>query len=213
MRFRIGKLWDAKSIASMHKVHSSNDFGVFSKLPRYFLVVYYYFLLQSPSSLVLVADNAGKICGFTSACLDAKEQKNYMFSKMKVAIYATVLLPAVICQPKLLSMIYLRAKTYFSGQGEADGYVSSEGARGEYWVWGDQKTSIYAGILNNKQLRILYELGVKTLLFEVDKNSKSFDFSVVNGAKVSRQVELPNGAVRIFMHYDLKERFRGKNDS
>ena len=107
-------------------------------------------------------------------------------------------------------MVYHRSISYLTAANKANEFISSDGARGEYWVWSDPETSMYAGILNNKQLRILLELGIKKLFFEVDANSKSYEFSLINGAVVSKEITLGNGMVRYFMYYDLKKKFKGK---
>ena len=115
MKFRIGKPTDAYQLASIHKGNNSNNFGIFYHLPKYILTVYYFFLLQSPSSLVLVAQKGSSILGYTSATLDASDHKKYMFSGLRIIIFGVLILPYLVIKPALMRMIYKRSLSYLHG--------------------------------------------------------------------------------------------------
>lgn len=211
MRIRVAKPSDSKAIASIH--FASRDKlarGFFSQVSKLFLVHYYKVVLDDPNSVVVCAeDKDGTICGFASATLDAERQFANM-RKHKVRL-GLALLPTIMTKPRIILDAMSR---YASTQGKGEQkYVAVSGVRGEYWVWDPRnKSTIWAGVLNNTHLYLLKVLGVKSLRFEVDAdNSGVVRFSERNGAELLDRVVLSDGRERLIMSYDLVKKFGRKS--
>ena len=123
-------------------------------------------------------------------------------------------IPSVILNPKLILEIWERYK--FSKGKSKKKFVTESGARGEFWVWrSDNKHSIWSPILNEKQLQILYVLGVKNYGIEVDvENDKILSFSKKHGADEVDMIISDGGRQRVLLNYEIKNRYilkRNKN--
>lgn len=213
MRIRLAKPSDSKAIAEIHYLSRDKlTKGFFSQVTRSFLVHYYKVVLDDPNSVVVcVEENDGTICGFASATLNAEKQfANLGKHKFRLAF---ALVPTIMMKPKIL---WEAVSRYLSIQGKSDArYVSVSGVRGEYWVWDPRnKNTIWAGVLNNTHLHMLYVLGAKNLRFEVDEeNLAVVYFSERNGAELLDRMLLNDGRARLIMNYDLVKKFGRKSNA
>ncbi|QWD48036.1 hypothetical protein C2742_01680 [Polynucleobacter paneuropaeus] len=210
MRLRIAKPSDSASIAEIHYLSRDKlTKGFFSHVSKYFLYQYYNIVLNDPNTVVVCAeDSDGEIAGFASGTLDSEKQyANLRKYKFRLAI---ALIPSIATSPRLLYEAIFR---YLSTQKKGEKkYVSIYGPRTEFWVWDARnKSTIWAGVLNNTHLHILLLLGVKKIRFEVDAQNQSVvKFSERNGAEFISRFILPDGRERFIMQYDLVKKFRRK---
>jgi len=210
LRIRLAKPSDSSAIAELHYLSRDKlSKGFFSKVSKFFLVQYYKILLDDPNSVVVCAEEFdGVIYGFASGTLDAEKQFSNM-GKHKMRFFLA-LLPSILMNPKILLDAISR---YLSTHGKgSEKYVSVSGARTEFWVWDPRNNkSIWAGVLNNSHLHLLFILGVKGVHFEVDENNQAVvKFSELNGASMVDRIVLSDGRVRLIMHYDLVKKFARK---
>ncbi len=211
MRIRVAKPSDSKAIAALHFASRGKlAKGFFTQVSKLFLVYYYKALLDDPNSVVVCAEESdGVICGFASGTLDAAKQFSNM-SRYKIR-FALALLPSIVMNPKIILDAFSR---YLSIHGKGrEKYVSVSGARTEFWVWdASNKKSMWAGVLNNSHLHLLFILGVKSVHFEVDSdNDTVVRYSERNGAILVDQIELKDGRTRLIMQYDLVKKFARKS--
>tara|TARA_B100000767_G_C19700529_1_gene508214 strand:+ start:404 stop:1060 length:657 start_codon:yes stop_codon:yes gene_type:complete len=214
MKFRIAKVSDYKQIAELHyNVRERYSRGFFSKMGKLFLNQYYKIILNDPNEVVLCAvDERGILCGFTSGTINVEEQFTNLRKNSFSLLIASI--PSIILNPKLIFEIWERYQ--FSKGKSKEKFVTASGARGEFWVWGsNNKQSIWSPILNEKQLQILYVLGVKNYGIEVDvENDKILLFSKKHGADEVERVISDEGKERVLLNYDIKNRYifkRNKN--
>jgi hypothetical protein len=207
MKFRIAKVSDYKEIATLHyKVRDKYSRGFFQKMRKSFLKQYYKVLLNDPNEVVLCAvDENGLLCGFTSGTLDAEEQfKNLRKNMFSLAIASV---PSLLLNPE---MIIESWKRYKSTSGKNDKkFLTATGARGEFWVWdSENKQSMGATVLNDKQLQLMYILGIQNYGIEVDaENDKILLFSKIHGACEVERMILDDGRERVLLNYDIKNRY------
>lgn len=210
MRIRIAKPSDSTSIAEIHyQSREKLSGGFFSRVSKYFLYRYYKIILDDPNSVIVCAeDSSGRISGFASGTLDAEKQfSNLRKYKFRLAL---ALIPSIIRNPKILYEAIIR---YLSTQAKGGyNYVSVTGPRTEFWVWDVRnKNTIWAGVLNNTHLHVLFLLGIKKVKFEVDaENQAVVRFSERNGAELLGQFILGDGRERFIMQYDLVKKFSRK---
>jgi len=210
MRLRIAKPSDSTSIAEIHYLSRDKlSKGFFSQVSKYFLYQYYNIVLNDPNAVVVCAeDSDGQIAGFASGTLDSEKQfSNLRKYKFRLAIS---LIPSIARNPRLLYEAFFR---YMSTQKKGEKvYVSISGPRTEFWVWDARnKSTIWAGVLNNTHLHIIFLLGVKKISFEVDAENKSVvKFSERNGAEYISRFILADGRERFIMQYNLVKKFRRK---
>lgn len=206
MRFRLAKPCDLDELVNIHySMRDGQAVGIFSQLGKPFLRQYYKIILADKNEIVVCAeDQHGNIQGFCSATLDAEKQfLNLRKHKFSLGLSA---LGSIIFKPSLLEALFLR---YRSTQNPQTGqYVTTKGARGEYWIWSAlNKDSISALALYETYLSILRDLGVKDLNFEVDvANASVFRFHKKNGAELIKTVTLSDSRERAFMRYALAHR-------
>ena len=209
IRFRLAKPSDAKQIAYVHlHIRDKYDQGFFALVNYYFLKQYYKVMLNDPNEVIVCAeDENGLIVGFSSGSLDASKQMKSMRDNKFSFLWP--LFTSAISNPKLIKAAIDRFK---STKGESNNhYVSSKGARGEYWGWlPNRKDPEVAISMNDMFMSIMKTLGVKDLFIEVDTiNKQIFKFHKINGAKVVSTFTLPDGRERTEMVYDLtKIKFR-----
>lgn len=205
--FRIAKLSDLQQITDLdYKVRIANSPGYFTMMGKSFLKEYYRIVLNDPYEVIICAEDLdGNLLGFNSASLDVKRQ----FIRMRKKKWRMVLasLPSFIKHPSLIKMTFQR---YNATAGSHDKrYIPEEGARGEYWVWDPEKPN---GLLNaglySAFLKILYNLGVNILQFEVDADNETvLSFVKRNKAYEVEKVTLQDGRERYLMEYNLKEKY------
>lgn len=207
MRIRLAKPSDSNAIAEIHYLsrRTISD-GFFSKTSRLFLRKYYRILLDDPCMVVVcVEDKFRTICGFVSASLDSgRQQENIRNNKFSIAIS---LLPSFIKNPSLALDAISRFRSLKSGSNMK--FISSSGARGEFWAWDVRiKSSVWAVLLYESHLQLLYTLGVEKMYFEVDSNNdKILKFHKRNGAYLSDELTLADGRLRLLMYYELAQKY------
>lgn len=203
IKFRLAKPSDAKQIAYVHyHIRDKYDQGFFAQVNYSFLMQYYKVILNDPCEVVVCAEDENqKVIGFCSASLDAKRQ----FIRMRKHKWGFILplITSAISRPSLIKSALDRFK---STKGESNNeYVTSEGARAEYWGWlpnrDDSECSV---VMQDIMFYMMKMLGADKLYFEVDKiNKKIFKFHKINGAQELRSYIMPDGRERVELVYDL----------
>ena len=199
--YRIAKPSDAKQISYCHwHVRDRYTKGIFLSLGESFLRAYYKIILDDPHEVIICAEKNGRIIGFASTTLDAAAQaKNLKAHKWRLGFAA---IGAIICKPSLFKAVWQRYRS-LSNDNKAPSFVHTEGVRGEYWCWlkSEEDNSLSSMELSNIKNRILYDLGVRELFFEVDKfNSHVYKYHIkVNKAIPVEEITLPDGRERVLM--------------
>ncbi len=206
MKYRIAKPCDLEEIVDIHyAIRESYSVGVFSSLGKPFLRQYYKIILGDKNQVVICAeDGNGKIQGFCSATLDAEKQfSNIRKHKFTLGLAA---INSILLKPSLFMSLLSRYRS--TQKSASERFIVTQGARGEYWAWSSaNKDSISALEMHEIHLKILRDLGVKILNFEVDAiNRKVFLFHKYNGAEFVDKTILPDGRERIWMRYNLVDR-------
>ena len=199
-KFRLAKPSDAKEIANLHwQVRERYLQGIFLSLGKRFLTEIYKIVLDDPWEVVVCAvDENDKIIGFMSNSLNIKHQFAEMKKhRVKLGFYA---LRAIIMKPSLFRELLQRYRS-LDGNKNSPKFVNTEGVRGEYWCWSKEDDSLSSIELRDLNGIILRALGVKEILFEVDKsNKKVYKFHLkVNKAEPLEEIVLPDGRVRVLM--------------
>ena len=204
IRYRLAKPSDAKEIAYVHwHVRDRYTQGIFLSLGQRFLEAYYKIILDDPWEVVVCAVNdQGKIVGFTSTSMNAKERYENIRNHKIVLGYAA--LKAIVRHPSLLKGVWQRYKS-LSGDDKSRQFVHTEGARGGYWCWLKNDDSLKSFELTQVKNEILKQLGVKEFFFEVDKFNKAvYKFHLkVNRAEPLEEITLPDGRERVLMRKKL----------
>lgn len=206
VRFRLAKPCDARQIADVHwHVRDRYTEGIFLSLGKRFLKAYYEIILNDPWEVVICAEKEdGKIIGFSSASQDAAFQaKNLRKHIIKLGFSAVW---ALICHPNLIKSVWQRYRS-LSGDVSVPKFVDTKGVRGEYWCWLKNEE---AGLLNfqvdNIKNRVLYHLGERELIGEVDMRNKGvLDYHTrANKAEIIDKFTLPDGRERAVIKIPLK---------
>lgn len=203
IRFRLAKPSDAKQIAYVHyHIRDKYDQGFFAQVNYAFLKQYYKVVLNDPCEVVVCAEDENqKIVGFSSGSLNTERQFKRL-RKQKIN-FLIPLLTSALTKPKLIMKALDRFK---STKGESSNqYVSSKGARIEYWGWlpgrDDSDQSI---IMQDILFYTMKILGAEKVFFEVDKiNKRIFKFHKINGAEEIQTFMMPDGRERVELVYDL----------
>lgn len=209
MRYRLAKSIDLNEIVNIHySIRDSYKIGIFAELDKSFLRQYYKIVLNDKNEIVVCAeDKFGKIHGFCSASLDVNSLiTNIQGQKFKLGLSA---LKSVLLKPKLLKSLYVRYKSIKTKTNNT--FITSTGARLEYWAWSKKQDSFSSIEMHEKLLNILEILGVKILSFEVDTLNKNiYKFHKSNGAELIDKIILSDGRERALMKYNLENRLRNK---
>lgn len=205
MIFRFAKLCDVNQLSRLHhSVRHSYNFGVFSSLDYFFLKTYYKVLVEDVNSLIICGEHDSHgIIGFCSASLDVKKYNNNLKkNKLKLAFAA---IPSILKNPRLLINLISRLKSLNSNKVN---YITTEGARLEYWVWSKNfKNENFSLHMHESMLNVIRDLGKKKVSFEVDLNNKNvYKFHKLNGAIVKNHITLDDKRERVFLEYDFKNR-------
>jgi len=205
IKFRLAKPSDAKEIADVHwSVRDRYTQGIFLSLGKSFLRTYYSIILNDPWEVIVCAVNEkNKIIGFASTTMDAKEQAARLRNhKIRLGLSA---LWSVIKNPKLAVAVWQRYRS-LGDNGDAPTFVHTEGVRGEYWCWLKNENSLKSVELSRVKNKILFNLGVTEMFFEVDKFNKAvYNYHLkVNKAEPISEVTLPDGRARVLMKKILK---------
>lgn len=203
IRYRLAKPSDAKEIANVHwHVKDRYDKGLFLSLGKSFLESYYKVTLNDPWELIICAVNEeNKIVGFIGDSLNA-EQKYRNIRKHKFYLgYAA--LKAIFFHPSLLKAVWMR---YSSIGNNNNQFIHQNGVRVGYWCWLKSDDSLKSVELNQLNGKILRDLGVKEIFFEVDKFNKAvYKYNLkITKAEPIEEITLPDGRVRVLMRKKLQ---------
>lgn len=205
IKYRLAKPSDAKQIANCHwHVRDRYTEGIFLSLGERFLRAYYKVILDDPNEIVVCAVNSNnKIVGFSSGSLDAESQavslKNY---KIKLAFAA---LFGLIMHPTYIKGVWQRYLSLDKTTGKK--FVHLEGARSEYLCWSrDEPGNIGMMLLDKIKFKMMHELGVKEVYFEIDRqNERLFNAQIkMKDIELIDEFELPDGRVRGLFKKTLK---------
>lgn len=201
VKFRIAKLVDANQIAEIHIESGKNQPGGFMHLLGFsFIKKYYEILLQEKHSIVIVAeDKTGFIYGFCSGTLDASEHIKSLNSNKLPLLIAS--LPSIFKNPKLIFEITKRRK-HINNVSDSVEYNTKIGVRNEYWGWRSECDKSKSPELFKTWMNIVYSFGYESFRGEVDSINKHIVlFHKFLGAKILKEIILPDGRIRYFVEY------------
>lgn len=203
IKYRLAKPSDAKQIAYVHyHIRDKYDQGFFAQVNYAFLKHYYKVVLNDPCEVVVCAEDENqKIVGFSSGSLDSERQFK-MMRKKKLGFVFPLMISA-LSNPHLIKSAFDRFKS--TKGSSSNEYVTSKGARVEYWGWlpgrDDSDLSVKMQDLLFYTMKLL---GTDKLFFEVDKiNKRIFKFHKINGAEEVKTFVMPDGRERVELVYDL----------
>ena len=205
IKYRLAKPSDAERIADLHwHVRDRYDKGIFLSLGKGFLKSYYKVILDDPWEVVVCAvDENGKVLGFSSTSMNAKERyKNIRSHRIKLGLAA---MKALILKPSLIKGVWQRYRSLDDNNHSVQ-FINKEGVRGGYWCWLKGDDSLKSIELNNIHNKVLFDLGIREKFFEVDKFNKAvYRFHLkVNKAEPIEEITLPDGRVRVLMKKKLE---------
>ena len=204
VKFRNAKLIDVSQIADIHIESSKNQPGGFMhQLGHLFLVNYYKILIQEKHSIVIVAeDESGLIFGFCSGTLKAEEHIYYL-NKYRLLLFFTSI-PSIIRNPKLLIEI-LKRKNHIENKNSTVEFNNKIGVRNEYWGWRNNCDKSKSPELFKIWMDVVFSYGYNSFKGEVDSINKHIVlFHKFLGAKILKEVKLPDGRSRYFVEYSKK---------
>lgn len=200
IRFRLAKPSDAKQIANCHwHVRDRYTEGIFLSLGENFLRAYYKVIMDDPNEIIVCAENSeGEIVGFSSGSLNAESQAETI-KKHRIRLGLSALL-GIIRHPSYLKGVWQRYKSLQSSEGPK--FLHLEGARSEYLCWKKGADgSISMLLLDKLKFKIMHELGIKEVYFEIDKNNERWLSAVLRDKTNAVQGEypLPDGRIRVLI--------------
>jgi hypothetical protein len=204
VKFRNAKIVDANQIANIHIESSKNQPGGFMhQLGYLFILNYYKILIQEKHSIVIIAeDENGLIYGFCSGTLDAREHI-ISLNKNRLLLFLSSL-PSILKSPKLLIEIFNR-KNHINNENNTIEFNNKIGARNEYWGWRNNCDKSKSPELFKTWMNIVFSYGYNSFNGEVDSVNKSIVlFHKILGAKILKEVKLPDGRTRYFVEYIKK---------
>jgi hypothetical protein len=204
VKFRNAKLVDANQIAYIHIESSKNQPGGFMHQLGYrFILNYYKILIQEKHSIIIIAeDENGLIYGFCSGTLDAKEHL-ISLNKNRFLLFISSL-PSIFRSPKLFIEI-LNRKKHIDHKSDTIEFNNKSGVRNEYWGWRNNCDKSKSPELFKTWMAIVYSYGYDSFRGEVDSVNKNIVlFHKFLGAKILKEVELPDGRKRFFVEYRNK---------
>lgn len=203
VRFRLAKPSDAKQIAYVHyHIRDKYDQGFFAQVNYSFLKQYYKVILNDPYEVVICAeDETRRIVGFSSGSLDSNRQ--FAMMRRKKFSFVLPLITSAIINPRLIKSAIDRFKS--TKGNSANEYVTTQGARVEYWGWlPGREDSDRSVVMQDILFYTMRMFGVEKLFFEVDKvNKRVFKFHLINGAETLKSFVMPDGRERVELVYDL----------
>lgn len=198
IKFRLAKPCDAKQLAEAHwTVRNRYKDGIFLSLGKQFLKTYYDIVLDSPDEIIVVAENEKKeIVGFSSGSLDAESQaKAIKNHKFKLGLAA---LTGIIRHPSYIKGVWQRFKSLDNNSGGQQ-FLHMTGARSEYLCWKKgAEGSISMMLLDKIKFKIMAELGVSEVYFEIDRHNERLFKTQQRDKSITLLTEytLPDGRVR-----------------
>jgi hypothetical protein len=204
MRFRIAKEKDCEEIVDLHyQIRKTYSAGIFAKLGKPFLRVYYKIILKDINSIVVCAeDGNGILQGFCSATLDSEAHlANLELHKIWLAIGA---FSSLICKPSIFKDLLHRYNIVKNNSNLK--IISTKGARSEYWVWrATNQDSLSSIEMYFAQFKILKALGINEVFGEIDvENKKVLKFQMANGGEIIDRLTLPDGRERVMVRINLQ---------
>ena len=203
IKFRLAKPSDAKQIAYVHyHIRDKYDQGFFAQVNYAFLKQYYKVVLDDPCEVVVCAEDENhKIVGFSSGSLNSERQFSVMRRNKWKFLFP--ILTSALSNTKLIRSAYDRYKS--TGNNSENEYVTTTGARIEYWGWlPGQNDSGKSVKMQELLFFIMKLLGAEKLFFEVDTiNKKVLRFHKLNGAEEVRSFMMPDGRERVVLVYDM----------
>ncbi len=204
VKFRNAKLVDANQIAHIHIESSKNQPGGFMyQLGYLFILNYYKILIQEKHSIVIIAeDGNGLIYGFCSGTLDASEHL-VSLNKNRFLLFLSSL-PSILKNPKLLIEIFNRNK-HINNENNTIQFNNKIGVRNEYWGWRSNCDRSRSPELFKTWMDVVFSYGYDSFNGEVDSVNKNIVlFHKILGAKIIKEVKLPDGRIRFFVKYIKK---------
>lgn len=206
VKFRIAKLVDANQIAHIHIESSINQPGGFMhQLGYLFILNYYKILIQEKHSVVIIAeDENGLIYGFCSGTLEAREHLVSLNKNRFFLFFSS--LPAILRNPKLLVEIFNR-KNHINNNTNTIEFNNKVGVRNEYWGWRNNCDRSRSPELFKTWMDVVFSFGYDSFKGEVDSVNKNIVlFHKFLGAKILKEVKLPDGRIRYFVEYIKKNK-------
>ena len=204
IRFRLAKPSDAKQIANCHwHVRDRYTEGIFLSLGEQFLRAYYQVILDDPNEIIVCAENKeGEIVGFSSGSLSADSQAvSIRNHKIKLGFAALL---GLVRHPSYFKGVWQR---YISLKSTDDHkFLHMKGARSEYLCWKKgAEGSISMMLLDKIKFKMMHELGVKEVFFEIDRqNERLFNAQQrMKNITLLEEYTLPDGRVRGLFRMDL----------
>lgn len=204
IRFRLAKPSDAKQIANCHwHVRDRYSQGIFLSLGEGFLRAYYKVILDDPNEIIVCAENKkGEILGFSSGSLNAESQAaSIRGHKIRLGLAAML---GLMRHPSYFKGVWQR---YTSLKSTSDHkFLHMEGARSEYLCWKKgAEGSISMMLLDKIKFKMMHELGVKEVFFEIDRHNERL-FKAQEKMKnitLLEEYTLPDGRIRGLFRMDL----------
>lgn len=204
IRFRLAKPSDAKQIANCHwHVRDRYSQGIFLSLGERFLRAYYKVILDDPNEIIVCAENKeGKIVGFSSGSLNAESQAvSIRGHKIRLGLAAML---GLIRHPSYFKGVWQR---YTSLKSTSDHkFLHMEGARSEYLCWKKGADgSISMMLLDKIKFKMMHELGIKEVFFEIDKSNERW-LNAVMRDKTNSIIEeyiLPDRRIRVLIRKSI----------
>jgi hypothetical protein len=204
VKFRNAKLCDANQLAMIHIESCKNQPGGFMhQLGYLFIYKYYKILIQEKHSIIIVAEDKNNlIYGFCSGTLKAEEHLT-MLNKNRFLLFFSAL-PSIFRNPKLFFEI-LNRKNHINNKNNTIEFNNKNGVRNEYWGWRNNCDRSKSPELFKAWMDVVFSYGYNSFYGEVDSVNKNIVlFHKFLGAKILKEVNLPDGRTRYFVEYRKK---------
>ena len=204
VKFRNAKIDDARQLAEIHIESGKNQPGGFMHLLGFhFIHRYYKILLNEKHSIIIVAEDENALLyGFCSGTLDASEHL-ISLNKHKFKLLFTSL-PGIIKNP-LIFIELLKWKKHIDTNDYSIEYNTKIGVRNESWGWRNNCDKSKSPELFKTWMNVVFLYGYDSFRGEVDSINKNIVlFHKLLGAKILKEVDLPDGRKRYFVEYKKK---------
>lgn len=204
--FRLARVGDCDALARLHvKCSMSQPQGFMYRLGPVFLRTYYRVLLAERNSLVICAEQEGRIVGFLSGSMKAEEHISAIRkSAVRLGLAAGL---AILMHPSLAEDLFRRWQ-FVRGSAEAGELIEVSGVRQEYWAWNaEARLGGGALALNRVWKQVAEAFGAKVVRLEVDRaNLKVLRLQLALGAREARSFTTLDGRERVVLEYVLPYR-------
>jgi hypothetical protein len=165
-----------------------------------FLTAYYKVFIGEKHSLIIVAEENGRILGFHSGTLLAEEhQEALAASKLRLGLSV---IPSLLTDFSLFREVLMRFKSLRTKE---DDFRVKSGPRGEYWAWLPSSRD-GAGALKLHKIWhcVLKDLGATYVRSEVDLSNERVVKSIkIMGGIFLNEIALKDGRRRAIVEYKL----------